>query len=309
MSTPDKPHDWLEPPDWWKKWRPLRWVAGAILLGGLWALISPMLPEPDPEPVRTPAPQPTAVAAQMTPSPEPVSTPAPTPTPTPAPTATATATPKPTATPKAAATTAPTPAAVAKVTAEPVAEEEVQVYAEESLAESASETEIAAFTRVEPDRVRLLSPYFSYTGVDAIVVDLEQAGFSPVVESRHPPVRSDVPPRNLDTVTVAQYRHWDVPGRLELQFFNDRLYQVEFEPDDADAYQAAQRRELPQIKREVSGRSEYISGNLRIASSLDLAVSDVGRKLGTRPFLIWQDRRLVRQRDEWDRRFALAAVP
>ena len=43
---------------------------------------------------------------------------------------------------------------------------------------------------------------------------------------------------------------------------------------------------------------------LRIASSLDLAVSEVGRNLRTRPFVIWQDLRLVRQRDRWDARYA-----
>jgi hypothetical protein len=308
MSTPDKPKDWLEPPDWWKKWRPLRWVAGAILLGGVWSLISSLLPEPEAEP----AAEPTAVAVRATPSPEPLRTPDPTPTVAPTAVPTPTPTPTPSPSPKVVATPVPTvapTATVTEVTADPVAADEVEIYEERALGDAPDESEIAAFTRVEPDRVRLLSPYFSYTGVDAIVGDLEKSGFTPTVESRHPSVRSDVPPRNLDTVTVNEYRHWDVTGRLELQFFNDRLYQVEFEPDDAEAYQAAQRRQLPQIKREVSGRSEYISGNLRIASSLDLAVSDVGRKLGTRPFLIWQDRRLVRQRDEWDRRFALAAVP
>lgn len=298
MSTPQRKNDWLEPPDWWKKWRPLRWLVGAVLLAGLWRAIDPLLPESEPEP------RPVAVAVRATPSP--TSTPESTPEPSPSaePLVVATATPVASATPTAAATP-PTVEATDKL----VAEDEAQVYFEESLGDEMTDSEIAAFSRIEKDPVRLLGPYRSFASVDEVVFDLERAGFAPIVESRHPGVRDGVPPRDLDTVTVMQYRHWDVPGRLQLQFFNDRLYQTEFEPEDATRYKIAQQRELPQLKRETSGRSEYIVGHLRIASSLDLAISDVGRKLDTRPFLIWQDRRLVRQRDEWDRRFALAAVP
>ena len=170
-----------------------------------------------------------------------------------------------------------------------------------------TDSEIVAFTRIEPDPVPLLGKYRSYMGVDEVVVGLEQAGFKPVTETRHAKVRSGTPPRDFDIVTVNQYQHWGVQGRLEMQFFNNRLYQTEFEPDEAEIYRNAQRRELPQIKREGTGRAELIQGDLRIASSLDLAVSDVGKSLRTRAVLLWQDRRLVRQRDEWDRRFSETA--
>jgi hypothetical protein len=293
MNPPDPKKDWLEPPEWWRKWRPLRWLAGVLVLTALYLWLWPSAPPPPP-PSR-PAAVPPAVI--VTPSPSPTSTATPTPIPTPTPTPTSTATPAPAATP----TASPTP------TSEPEPElsaVEAEVYFEESLAQETDELELAAFTRIESERVRLLGPYRSYQGVDEVVVGLERSGFLPMVESRHLPVRDGVPPRNLDTVTVNQYRHWDVPGRLELQFFNDRLYQTEFEPEDAERYVAAQRRELPQLTRRGSGRSELIIRHLRIASSLDLAVSQVGQQLRTRPFLIWQDRRLVRQREEWDRRFA-----
>src|SRR3546814_14297919 len=80
-------------------------------------------------------------------------------------------------------------------------------------------------------------------------------------------------------MTVDDYRHLGQSGTLQLQFFNDRLYQLEFEPQDAAAYRAQFRRQWPQVGHEKSGRSEVISGALRIASSLDLAVSEVGRAL------------------------------
>jgi hypothetical protein len=296
--------DWLEPPEWWRKWRPLRWLAGGLLLLMLYLWIAPLLRSSGPPPQRAPAAA--VVAPSPSPAPTPSAEPSPTPTPAPAPSITPSPSPVVTATP----TPLPTPAA-ATPSPEPTPDPgrsaaETEVYFEESMATAADELEIAAFTRVESERVRLLGPYRSFQGVDEVIVDLERSGFLPTVESRHLPVHDGVPPRNVDTVTVNQYRHWGVPGRLELQFFNDRLFQTEFEPEDAERYLAAQRRELPQLARRDSGRSELINGHLRIASSLDLAVSEVGWQLRTRPFLIWQDRRLVRQREEWDRRFAAA---
>lgn len=280
--------DWLEPPEWWKKWRPLRWLMGLAVIVVLYAWLWPERTDEQQTSAAAPTPAATATPGE----------------------ALVAAVPPPTATPDAAATAAPPVAkAVAAPTATPLPNKvaEAMVYEEERSEAAQTDSEIAAFTRIEPDPVSLLGKYRSYMSVDEIVVGLEQAGFKPETESRHARVRASVPPRDFDVVTVNQYQHWGVQGRLELQFFNNRLYQTEFEPDDAEPYRSAQRRELPQIKREGSGRSELIQGDLRIASSLDLAVSDVGRSLHTRPFLLWQDRRLVRQRDEWDRRFAESA--
>ncbi len=52
-----------------------------------------------------------------------------------------------------------------------------------------------------------------------------------------------------------------------------------------------------------NARREKIEGSLRIASTVELAVSKVGQHLGTEPFILWQDLRLIQQRDEWDRTF------
>ncbi|SFF23772.1 hypothetical protein SAMN04488120_10199 [Fontimonas thermophila] len=281
----EKRADWLEPPLWWKKWRPLRWLAGAAVV----ALVYAWLSEDSEKPTAAPA----EVAAPSAPAPH-------------------VAPPQEAAISTVARESAPTPAVTTAAAAVPAAPsepthpaEEAFIY-EEDEAPPAADSELAAFTRVEPDPVRLLGSYKSYMGVDEVVYGLEQAGFKPIVESHHTAVPAGVPPRALDVVTVHQFRHWGVQGQLELQFFNDRLYQTEFEPEDPERYLAAQRRELPQLARQRSGRAELIDGHLRIASSLDLAVSEIGRKLRTRPFILWQDRRLIRQRDEWDRRFAAA---
>lgn len=291
------PRDWLEPPDWWKKWRPLRWLAGLLVALALYSWLGPDDDDRPASRVATATARPVATPAEVAAAPTaaPVVAQAPA-IATPAPQAVARATAAPRATAVAEPTTAPRP------TPQRTDAEEVAIY-EEAAPPPTVNSELAAFTRVERDPVPLLGKYRSYMNVDEVVYDLEQAGFQPAVESLHARVPDDIPPRDLDIVTVHQFRHWDVQGQLELQFFNDRLYQAEFEPDEPEPYRDAQRRELPQLRREGSGRSELIQGDLRLASSLDLAVSEVGRKLRTRPFLLWQDLRLLRQRDEWDRRF------
>ncbi len=316
--------DWLEPPQWWKKVRPLRWLGGLALILLLYNWLGPDgQKKPTPPAVVAAAPT-QAVAAfdssAVTSTPEPTEVPAPvatmevaTPPPTQVP---ETAAPVASAVPDVAtATPAATAAAAVKETGadrtigKAIDPGEDFTFEEEAVdPNSPEESALAEFTSIADDPVRLVGTFRSYASVDAVVFELERAGFKPITETSNARARVGVPPRDLTTVTVSQFRHWNVVGKLTLQFFNDRLYQSEFEPDDPATYAKAQRRELPQVKSEKSGRAVWVGGNLRIASSLDLAVSEVGRKLRTRPFLLWQDRRLVRQRDEWDRRFALASV-
>lgn len=168
----------------------------------------------------------------------------------------------------------------------------------------------AAYSRVLPasQRVMFFAPFQSYAGVDELLPQLEAAGYVPDHQSRRQPVPDGVPPNDSDIVRVAGFKHLGVVGKLELQFFNNRLCQLEFEPEDAKTYREKFRAQWPDLRREQNGRSEQIRGALRIASSLDLAVSEVGQALQSRPFVLWQDRRLIRQRDSWDQDYAREAA-
>lgn len=270
-----------EPPDWWKRWRPLRWLAALIAVLLIGRIVGPLLPS-------TPPPK----AGDATP-----------------------ATTNHKAAPAAATVDSPAtdtaPAATAATA--PEAHEPVAAAAPFEIIEDEPITSadvLSAYTARAPDAQRLtfFAPFRSYAGVDETEAALEKAGYGPQRVSRHARVPDGVPPSDLDILTVKDYRHLDQPGTLELQFFNDRLYQIEFEPDDAAAYRTQFRRQWPQVGHEKSGRSEVVSGALRIASSLDLSVSDVGRALHTRPYVLWQDLRLVHQRDDWDYQFAKAAA-
>lgn len=269
--TPDpKQRDWMEPPEWWKRWRPLRWLAAGLIALGAYSWLQPLLPT-------EPAAVPTATAPVV--AVPPVET---------APAAVASAAPQAPVEPVAA----PPPAAAAPKPA-------VVFEEEEALPPVAYQAYLAS----PSDPVPLIAGIKSYSSVDDVFARLKQGEREPQQQSFHTRVREGVPPRELDVLSMKPYQHLGVEGALELQFFNDRLYQAEFEPADAEAYRKALRQALPDLKRRRSGRSELHQGHLRVASSLDLSVSDVGQALRTRPFVIWQDTRLVQQRDAWDREF------
>lgn len=279
-AAPPRPvrRDRFEPPLWWRKWKPLRWLAGLLVLTWLILLFKPEGgSDPAPAPVETVAVEPAPV--------EPVAAPA-------------AETPPPAAVP--ATPVAPAPAA------KPVVVEEEEE--EEGGIPVGASADYRAYTAGVSNPVPMLSDFQSYQSVDAVSRQLEKGGFKPELDSRHQRVPEGVPPNNLDVVRVKLYRHLGQEGELELQFFNDRLYQADFQPEAPEAYRTALRKALPALKRERNGRSELRDGPLRVASSLDLAVSDVGQALRTRPFVLWQDLRVAEQRMAWDRKYAQQAV-
>jgi hypothetical protein len=282
-KTARKPQkDRFSPPDWWRKWRPLRWLAGGALLVllAMWGrgLLEGDAAAPSPAQAEAPAepaiePEVAEVAAAepapvVAPEPEPVPAPEPKPAP-------------------AAPAAKPAPAPVAVI--EELPSQQVSDY--------------KAYTRVETSVIELMA-FRSYASLDSVAAALEKAGYSPELSSNHRRVPEEYPPYDIDRISIGEYRHLGQTGALTLQFFNDRLFEVEFRPNDAQAYTKAFRGQYPQLPRSKTGRTEWTSGQLRMASSLDLAVSDVGRALRTQAYVIWQDRRLVGQRDNWDARYA-----
>lgn len=111
------------------------------------------------------------------------------------------------------------------------------------------------------------------------------------------------PPHVLDTLTVDAFPMLGTQGRLRLEYFNDRLYEVGYQPQDPGASAAALKRSDPHLQRDRNGRAERIAEPLRIATNVEMASNSVGEFLGTEPYVLWQDLRLVAERDRWDERF------
>lgn len=162
------------------------------------------------------------------------------------------------------------------------------------------------YTRRQPGRP-LTAGLVSYASVDDVSLALRSGRLNVQRRTLSRPPDPRYPPRTLDTLTVAHYSLLGTRGQLTLQFFNDRLFEIGFRPDDPGACARSLRAADSKLKRDANGRAECVSGSQRVATNCDLAASDVGRSLNTEPYVLWQDLRLVRERDDWDLRFG--AIP
>ncbi len=165
--------------------------------------------------------------------------------------------------------------------------------------------ETGRFMEVSPDTVLLLDGMRSYDTVERVHTRLDEAKVTYTMTPVHPRLSPKHPPRNRDTLVAAAYKHLGVQGELTLEFFNDRLYEASFVPSDPDSYADKLHGTDTRLKRDRNGRAQQVIGNLRVASNVAFSVTEVGRSLQTKPFVIWQDLRLVEQLDEWDRRFVV----
>lgn len=164
--------------------------------------------------------------------------------------------------------------------------------------------ETARYTESRTDGVMLIDRFRSYQDLARVRALLAESGHEDVELSRrgHPASRH-YPALERAILVVGAYEHLGSAGRLSLGFLNDRLYQAEFEPASASEYAAALRRRGLRPRAADNARIEVVTGELRIHGTVALAATPMGLQLRTRPWMIWEDRRLVAQRDEWDARY------
>jgi len=163
------------------------------------------------------------------------------------------------------------------------------------------------FTERSVEPVRFLGGLTSYEEAAAAQATLESGGQAPSLRTDHLKVDSRYPPRNYDTLVVKDYPYCGTRGQLTLEFFNDRLYEASFEPTNAASCESSLKVLYPELQRDANGRAEWERAPLRVANNLGLVLSDVGQALSAKPYVLWQDQRLLRQRDEWDERFSALA--
>ncbi len=149
-----------------------------------------------------------------------------------------------------------------------------------------------------------MGDFSSYESMETAREQLTKANYKFTSRAMHTPFSELYPPHDMDTLTVDDYKHLDNQGVLNLEFFNNRLYEVEFIPDDSASYAHPLHQTYPELQRDRIGDAVIIEGNLRISSNVDLVRSTVGQSLHPKPYVIWQDLRLIRQRDQWDREYS-----
>jgi hypothetical protein len=169
--------------------------------------------------------------------------------------------------------------------------------------------ETALYTAVARDTLVLGGVFRSYSSVETVTAQLGKDGATWTTISNHRPHSDRYPPRKRDTIKVEEYRHLGQTGKLTLEFFNDRLFEMYFEPASPGAYSRVLYPSESRLKKNRLGKTEVTDGHLRMATNVDLADSKVGVSLRTKPFAIWQDLRLVRQNLQWDTEFGAIPAP
>lgn len=168
----------------------------------------------------------------------------------------------------------------------------------------------ARFLAVEIERLPLGADTFtSYSTLGEVTSQLDAAGVTWRTIRNHAPQSERYPPRDLDTLKADKYQHLGVTGILTLEFFNNRLFEFYFEPKDAFEYAPALHKAQPGIKSNKVGKFESVNGSLRLATNVDLAITDVGLSLRSKPYAVWQDLRLVSQTREWDQNYGSVPLP
>lgn len=173
----------------------------------------------------------------------------------------------------------------------------------------ALQPEAALFGRIEEPRMVLAEVFRSYDSEAAVTTALEAAGLTVQQKVIERPFSKRYPPRRITSLMVQGYRHLDCEGALVLEFFNNRLMEVDFRPDDPGRYAPRLHRLYPGLQRGRTGHAEYLAAPLRIWATVDLAKSKVGRTLGSEGVVLWQDTRLIAQRDDWDARYGHIPIP
>jgi hypothetical protein len=297
---------WMEPPAWWVKWKPLRWVLAIVVLYWFFGTLMPRLREDPPLPAVPVAVESESVA-DATDAPAQTASIAAVPT-TPLPTKPgkpASAPPKPVVTedekPAEAAPTptpAPVPAKKTDAASSAAAESAAPTTAEQDAVEEPDPA--APYTAVETTRVELINGLRSYESLESIQATLAQGNFASELSTinkdtqggRYPPYRSD-------TLVIAKYQHAGIEGRLTLEFFNDRLYQSHFAPQQPTEYLRWLRAHGTPLPIKRTGRSSLTRGDLEVTTNIDFAVTEVGSLMGTKPYVQWTDTRLSIQMRNW----------
>ncbi len=169
--------------------------------------------------------------------------------------------------------------------------------------------ETTLFRQIEEPRILLADIFRSYDSETLVATALEAAGLQLQRKVQERPQDARYPPRRMTSFTVFGYRHLDSEGTLVLEFFNDRLMEVDFRPDDPVRYAPRLRSAFPALQSTGTGHAEQVAAPLRIWSSVELARSKVGKSLGSSGVVLWQDLRLIAQRDDWDARYGHIPIP
>jgi hypothetical protein len=148
-----------------------------------------------------------------------------------------------------------------------------------------------SFTDVEAVRAPLIAGLPSYAAPNEVLPKLASFPMPVVVEQSALPPNDGRPPFSIYSVSVREYRHLEHSGELRLLFFNDRLQETVFYPQDPAAYMAA----LKAAGVVVTQGQEWKTENTVVWTAVDYR--------GQR-YVGWADQRLREQSKRWISRYS-----
>ncbi len=143
-----------------------------------------------------------------------------------------------------------------------------------------------SFTDIEKERAPLIAGLESYASRAEVLPKLTEGVETKVVEDIARNKNASQPPHKVYAVKLLTYEHLRQPGQLLLTFFNDRLMQVAFYPENFDDYVAALRASGVALRT----GNELVVGHTTIW---------IGKDFDNVPFIGWADERLRAQQRRW----------
>ncbi len=147
-----------------------------------------------------------------------------------------------------------------------------------------------SFTEVESARAALITGFESYVSREQVMAKLPRQTEVKVVNETSRAKNDSQPPYKLSTISVSPFEHLKHRGRLQLTFYNDRLEQCEFYPENIESYGRA----LEQSGFHLGFSRELVRGNTLIWAGTD---ADHKEYVG------WADKRLRDQQRRWLARY------
>jgi hypothetical protein len=146
-----------------------------------------------------------------------------------------------------------------------------------------------SFTESEKDRAQLMNGFESYASRDEVMAKLNRGDAVKSVEqsSKH---KSGQPPYQIYSARLP-YEDRKEPGELLITFFNNRLMQMSFYPENLDRYLAA----LRSSGIELRTGSEVKNGHTAIW---------IGQDFDNKNYVGWADDRLRAQQRRWLSRYS-----
>ncbi len=138
---------------------------------------------------------------------------------------------------------------------------------------------------------RLIGDLYSYQSLQRVQRETGIRSWM-TLEDRRPLPSDTRPPFRILSIAVPGFKDSGYTGELHLTFFNDRLMRAAFYPDDIEGYKRAVERE----------QGFEFGGDEGANIDRDTHVW-VGKEVGGRMYVGWEDKTLKREYDAWVRQY------